>query len=46
MQPAPDAHDTPFSPLKATPAGLGICWLDHRLPFQRSANGTVLLEHS
>lgn len=40
MQNVRDVHDTPMSALNVEPAGLGVCWIDHLLPFQRSARGT------
>jgi hypothetical protein len=42
MQNLRDVHDTPISSLDVEPAGLGVCWIDQLLPFQRSARGTLL----
>jgi hypothetical protein len=42
MQNVRDVHDTPISVLDGEPAGLGVCWIDQLLPFQRSARGTPL----
>jgi hypothetical protein len=50
MQNRLDAQDTPVrlfwvgAPKPGFGWGLGVCWIDHRLPFQRSANGEVSLE--
>jgi hypothetical protein len=49
MQNRLDAQDTPVrllwggAPRPGLGLGLGICWIDHRLPFQRSANVEVSL---
>ncbi|MFL5864509.1 MAG: hypothetical protein ACJ780_27720 [Solirubrobacteraceae bacterium] len=49
MQNRLDLHDTPArlfwigAPRPGFGSGLGICWIDHRLPFQRSANAEVSL---
>src|SRR5664279_4948481 len=44
VQAVADVHDTALSRLLASqhgdPAGLGIRWIDHRLPFQRSTRAT------
>jgi hypothetical protein len=33
-----DAHDTPSNSLSVAPAGFGVFWITHLVPFQRSAN--------
>ena len=43
VQAVADAHDTPFRVLFDPPAGLGVCWIDHLEPFQRSARVTVVV---
>ena len=43
VQAVADAHDTPFSMLFDPPAGLGVVWIDHLVPFQRSASVTVVV---
>ena len=40
MQDDPDVQDTPKSTAAAAPAGLGVAWMLHRVPFQRSAKVT------
>ncbi|HLY48242.1 MAG TPA: hypothetical protein VKR21_03515 [Solirubrobacteraceae bacterium] len=39
-----DAHDTPFRSLPVEPFGVGVAWIIHVDPFQRSASGTSMLE--
>jgi hypothetical protein len=39
-----DEHDTPPRPLAVAPDGLGVDWITHSVPFQRSANVTFTLE--
>ena len=34
----PAVHDTPFTPLSGTPAGLGVLWSVQLVPFQASAS--------
>jgi hypothetical protein len=34
-----DGHDTPASMVTAAPAGRGTRWMDHLVPFHRSASG-------
>jgi hypothetical protein len=43
VQALADAHDTPARPLPCTPVGLGVCWIDHVVPFHRSASVTVVV---
>lgn len=38
-----EAHDTPSSASAVAPVGVGVGWIDHRRPFQRSANVTRTL---
>jgi hypothetical protein len=33
-----DTQDTLMSTLSTEPAGLGVAWIDHFVPFQRSAS--------
>ena len=40
MQDDPDVQDTPKSTAAAAPAGLGVVWMLHRVPFHRSAKVT------
>ena len=42
VQALADVHDTPDSPLFWSPAGLGVGWMDHEVPFHRSASVTTL----
>jgi hypothetical protein len=35
-----EAHDTPFRYPSLAPVGLGIGWIDHSLPFQRSTKAS------
>jgi hypothetical protein len=35
-----DEHDTAVRPPLDAPRGLGVGWIDHRLPFQRSARAS------
>jgi hypothetical protein len=35
-----DVHDTPLRELLIAPAGVGIGWINHREPFQRSTSAT------
>jgi hypothetical protein len=35
-----DTHDTLTSTLSTEPAGLGVVWIDHVVPFQSSASVT------
>ena len=42
VQALADVHDTPLKLLKAAPAGLGVDWIDQRVPFQRSASVSPL----
>ena len=32
VQAVTDRHDTPFSPEKVAPLGLGVCWMDQEGP--------------
>src|SRR6516164_1902084 len=43
VQALADAHDTAPRPLPWTPVGLGVCWIDHLVPFHRSASVTVVV---
>ena len=38
VQALADVHDTPPKPLFFASAGLGVDWIDQRVPFQRSAS--------
>lgn len=40
VQAVPEAHDTPERMLSPIAVGLGVGWVVHLEPFQRSANGT------
>jgi hypothetical protein len=40
MQDDPDVQDTAKSTAAGTPAGLGVGWMLHRVPFHRSAKVT------
>ena len=42
MQAVLEAHDTPFRLTFVPPAGFGVRWIDHRLPFQRSTSAPPL----
>ena len=37
-----DGHDTPLSPLLRAPPGLGVCWIDQRVPCRRCASVTSM----
>jgi hypothetical protein len=41
VQALADVHDTPFSWLIVAPAGVGVGWTAHVLPFQRSTKPEV-----
>jgi hypothetical protein len=41
MQLVAEAHETPSNALVSEPAGAGVDWIDHSVPFQRSASGNV-----
>jgi hypothetical protein len=41
VQLAAAAHETPDRTLLLAPGGLGTGWIDHRIPFQRSASASV-----
>src|ERR1700722_14739117 len=43
VQALADVHDTPYRKVNDAPAGLGVCWIDHLVPFQRSASVTVVV---
>lgn len=42
MQAEAEVQDTAFSSLDAVAASLGTVWIDHFLPFQRSANANTV----
>ena len=37
LQAVDEKHDRPLSKLSVAPVGLGVDWIDHSVPFQRSA---------
>ena len=39
-----EVHDTPPRLLPVVPVGLGVVWIDQLVPFQRSANVTLVPE--
>jgi hypothetical protein len=39
-----DAHETPQRLLFVAPLGFGVVWIDHEVPFHRSASVTVVPE--
>jgi hypothetical protein len=43
VQALADVHDTPDRTVFDAPAGLGVVWIDHLLPSQRSASVTVVV---
>src|SRR6516165_1634993 len=43
LQALADGHDTPLIPLPAAPAGFGVAWMVHAVPFHRSASGAGAL---
>jgi hypothetical protein len=42
VQAVAEVHDTALSVFVAAPTGLGVDWIDHLVPSQRSANVTSL----
>ena len=43
VQTLADGHDTPDKIVAREPVGLGVCWIDHVVPFQRPASVTVVV---
>jgi hypothetical protein len=39
-----EGHDTPLRMLLLAPPGFGVLWMDHSVPFQRSAKVTCVPE--